>query len=409
MITSTLKVFLAAVILSLIGCDEPEGQIGSRVGILPGGEAVTEVFYADMDTSFAVSPAPTGGSKYLYVGEAYGVTAKTLIKFNRPSLSDEWDVWTLDSSRVEMIFQGGIGEGANTPVEAKQINLWVTDWRDTTRIWTEYDTLDASTFPAGIDMTVEDDFAQGDTGMVRILPDFNWVFGWLYTTGVDSGLTIMLQSPDAVDRLRKFHSRASGDFFKPRLVLFLTVRNATREARHEAKIEVFPSGDAFIATYDTTTVGSTDLLIGSGAAYRSFIHFNLDMIDTLNYYVVVNRAMLTLHRKQIVELLPVTLSISHRALYCDSLNGDSLDIDNLRASVLKSFNNLTPVDTLSDEQEVVITSVVADWLLGKDANHWLALHSWDEGSGIDRIAFHSAAGDTALDPGLTVYYTRFER
>ncbi len=403
-VRSALKVFLATVILSFIGCDEPDGQIGSQVGILPGGEAVTEVFYADMDTSFAFPPAPTGGSQYLYVGSAYGITSNALIKFNCPLLPYEWNV---DSSYVEFVYQGGIGSVGNPEVSAMRLSY----------IWMERDTIDLESLPDGVRLWVFTDLSQGDSGWVRTGPD---VEDWMRivdslrddttlpdTAIIDSGLTILL-SPGGSIGLTRFRSRSafedtlSGNV-KPRLFIYITARDSADGELHPDTLEVFASDDLFLLEYDTT-VCSTDLLIGSGAAYRSFIHFNLDMIDTVNYFVVVNRAVLTLHRKLIDELLPVTLSIFPWALV-----GDSLDIDSLRASELKSFISSVPVDTVSGEFEAVITSVVANWLLGRDPNYWLLLRSWDEGSGIDRVAFHSAAGDTALDPKLTVYYTRFER
>ena len=404
MIKSALMVFLAAVIVFLIGCDEPEGQIGSQVGILPGGEAVTEVFYADMDTSFAVPPAQTGKSQHLYVGLAYGITSRALIKFNCPLLPYEWNV---DSSYVEFVYQGGIGSEGNPEVCASRLSY----------IWTERDTIDLESLPDGVRLWVFTDLSQGDSGWVRTCPD---VEGWMRTVDsmridttlsdtaiVDSGLTILLSGGIGLTRFRSrsaSEDTLSGNV-KPRLFIYITARDSAEGELYPDTLEIIASDDMFLLEYDTAAVVN-DLLIGSGAAYRSFIHypFNLDQIDTTNYYVVVNRAVLTLHRKQIVELLPVT-----EAILSYTLHGDSLDIDSLRASELKSFIRSTPVVALSAEHEMVITSVVADWLLGKDTNYWLALLSGNEGYNIDRIAFHSAAGDTALDPRLTVYYTRFER
>ena len=397
----------ASALILLLSCAEPDGPVGSGVGGGVSGEDTTAVIYADMDTSLAFPPVSNGSSQQLYVGSAYGVDAVALVKFDQPDTPFEWSV---DSSRIELVYQGGIGEGVNPDVTVEQIDM----------SWSEWDLLDADSIPAGTALPLYMNPDLTDTGFVHAFPDTGWIADWLNwvdssgidtnwvdTTRIDGSLSIMLRADDAVDRLMRFKSRsaiedsATGNR-KPRLFIFMTVRDSAEGELHPDTIEVFSSNDLYIVDYDTT-VGFDDLFIGSGVSYRSFIHFNLGTIDTTTYRVVVNRSVLSLYLKRFDS--PWQTS---RSIWPFKLAGDT--VENFReVEWLNIVNSSTAIDISKDSLEVLVTPAVAGWLSSSETNTWLALRSGAEGSDIDRIAFHPVAADSAHRPKLTIHYTRFPR
>ncbi len=362
---------------------------------------------ADGDTSLVVPPVSNGSSRQLYVGSAYGVDAVALVKFNQPVTPYEWRV---DSSRIDLVYQGGIGEGANPEVMVEQINM----------SWSESDMFDADSIPPGTALPLFREPGRSDTGYVQAFPDTGWIAdwlswvdssgidtGWVDTTRADGSLSILLKAPDAADRLLRFRSRSTIEdsatgHLKPRLFIFMTARDSAAGELHPDTIEVISSNDLYIPDYDTTR-GFDDLFVGSGVSYRSFIHFDLGLIDTTGYRVVVNRAVLSLHVKPIDSPWSKTQSV-----WPFKLSGDT--IEEFRATEwLNIVNSPTAIDTSAEAVDIIVTAAVANWLSSSGGNTWLALRSGAEGSDIDRIAFHPASADSAHRPKLTVHYTRFRR
>jgi len=402
-----LTIAAVSALILLLSCAEPDGPVGSDVGGGISGEDTTAVIFADKDTCLATSPVSNGSSQQLYVGSAYGVDAVALVKFNQPVNPFEWSV---DSSRIELVYQGGFGEGVNPDVTVEQIDM----------SWSEGELLDTDSIPAGTALPLYTSPNLTDTGFVHAFPDTGWIgewLNWVDSSGIDDGwddttradgcLSIMLKADNAVDRLVRFKSRsaiedsATGNI-KPRLYIFMTVRDSTEGELHPDTIEVFSSNDLYIVDYDTT-VGFDDLFIGSGVSYRSFVHFGLGMIDTTAYRVVVNRSVLSLHRKQFENPWQTT-----RSIWPFKLVGDT--VENFReVEWMNIVNSSTAIDTSEDEVDVLVTVAAADWLSTSGSNTWLALRSGAEGSDIDRIAFYPAAADSAHRPKLTIHYTRFPR
>ena len=410
----TISVLIIVMVgLNLLSCADPDGPVGSKVGSDIGGEPVTSVSYADMDSSLVLPPAQTGDSQHLYVGSAYGVKASTLIKFYRPERPFEW---TVDTAYIELVRQGGIGEG-DMVIGVRQLDF----------IWTESDTIDADSIPFGMAFSF---IGQGDEGQVWRVPGvptvrwitewLNWVDSsgidpnWIDTTRADSGLTIFLvpfrffgdDLEDDVDRLDRFHSRSAIEDtmtgnLKPRLFIAITARDSADGELYHDTLEVIASDDMFLLEYDTE-VGVDDLTIGSGAVYRSFIHFDLSAFDTVNYDMVVNRAVLVLHRKPLAEPWSET-----PALWPFRLAGDV--VTDLRNAEARNLLYVQQGTLIEESDNIQVTDAVSKWVTGIHPNYWLGLRSLDEGGDIDRAEFYSSSAVDSLRPKLTVYYTRFPK
>jgi len=411
---NTIVCVLCLAVMLLSGCEDPEGPVGANVGDNGiGGEAVSKEITADSDTSLIFPPAQTGASPYLYVGSAYGIEASTLIKFHRPATPFEW---TVDTAYIELTLQGGFGEGELDP---SNIGIGQPDF-----VWSERDTLDKDSIPRG---WIFSRLHQAEIDSVWRVPDtpsVSWVTEWLSwidsslivdnwtdTARVDSGLTIFLKpqwaSGSNLDRLLSFNSRSTTEDsttgrLKPTLYVVITARDSAGGEQYSDTLESIASDDMFLLDYDETVVSDT-LQIGSGAVYKSFVHFDLSVIDSVNYYNVINKAVLTLNRIPVITDLPVTLAIKPYNIL------DSLSADYRAAEVRNITNASTAIETVIDQIEMTVTNGVSYWMAGKDAAGWFTLVSVAEGSNIDRASFYGSDADSLRIPKLTIDYTRYER
>ncbi|MCF7809643.1 hypothetical protein K9N50_01505 [bacterium] len=411
---NTIVCVLCAAVMLLSGCADPEGPVGANVGDNGiGGEAKTVEITADKDTCLAFPPAQTGSSPYLYVGSAYGIEASTLIKFHRPVSPFEW---TVDTAYIELTVQGGFGAGEIFPrnIAIRQLDM----------VWTERDTIDKDTIPPGWVFTRIGLDDIDSVWRIPNIPTVDWVTDWLSwidssqidenwtdTTRADSGLTIYLKpqwaSGSDLDRLLSFNSRTATEDtttgrLKPTLYIVITARDSTDGELYTDTLESIASDDMFLLDYDEAVVSDT-LQIGSGAVYRSFVHFDLSNIDSVNYYNVINKAVLKLTRFPVVTDLPLTLALKPYNVL------DSLSADYRAAEIRNITNASTAIETAVDTLEMTVTNGVSYWMKGSDAAGWLMLMSVAEEINIDRTYLYGSDADSARIPKLTIEYTRYER
>ena len=394
-------------LLFLTGCNTPDGPVGANVGSDLGGELITSVFYADMDTSLAFPSDHTGLSPHLYFGSAYGISSQFLVRFEQPATPYEW---TVNSAFIELSYQGSIGGG-----DHPRLHFHLVDLK-----WSELDTFDLNELHPDMALSLLGQLS-ADSGKVTFPLGSAYVTDWLSwfdssaidpdwvdTNRTDSGISLLIfpNSTDDTERLVRFRSRSAYEdtvnTLKPRLFVYITARDSEEEELHPDTLEIIASDDIFQVDYDTTVV-TDDLLVGSTVSYRSFIHFDLSSIDTSNYDIVVNRADLTLHKKPLTDPLPRTKAVMPYRLGGDSLVG-------FRESETKNItSSSTAIDTSLDELQLLVTVAPTIWLGGSEPNGWFFIQTGSPGMDIDRIAFHSSITDSTLRPRLTLYYTRFVR
>ncbi len=404
-------VFLTVLGLLMTGCAEPDGAVGSSVGVDLGGRFAWDSFHADADTSYAAPQSGTGGSPHLYVGRAFGITAEPLLRFNKPP--EPWPIdWWVDSARIDVHYQGGISDDDFPPLEGFVIDL----------AWREAEPPEWGSLPGGAPVEVRIDYAQPDSGSAAfILPPemvANWLSwvdsslidtSWHDTTRADSGLTLCIY-PTPVGcptRLARLRSRSAlEDSLRPRLSVFITARDSAGGELHPDTLQATPSDDLFLIQNDETDTGDR-LVIGSGAVFRSLLRFDVSRMWTLtdSLHIVVNRAIMTLHR----DRSPYPWASVTRSVFPFKLTDDRWLTEPDSAQIAGFVITPTVVDTSADSLQIVVTGPVAGWIADPECNHGLALYSGSEGLDIDRIAFYSMRAPEPLRPRLTIYWTEFPK
>lgn len=385
------------------GCAQPEGTVGSGVGGGPVGVLDSIVCQVAIDTSFQANAVKTGGSAYLYVGDSHGINSESAIRFNRPITPDGMVV---DSARLEIAWEGGIGSGAFPTIEAGLLY----------RLWSESAPPIRTDITGGINL-LSNYSSGGDSGRMFFTVDTSEVNAWFKcvdSTRLDStyddparpdtSLTVVLRASNASDRLVRFRARSAiTDTLRPYLRLFVTFPDSA----NSDTVSILAVGDLFLAQ-DNNPLPSGRLTIGGGAAVRSALNFDLNPIwnRQLTHYVVVNRAVLTLTRDcSSFDWTPLTLSIWPYQMTSKRWMTE-LDSAEFAGYVLES----TAVDTSTDTLQLIVNSPTVNWAKGDTLNYGLMIESATEVLDIDRIAFHDSSDpDPMKRPRLKIYYTELPK
>jgi len=401
---------VGAPLLLLFGCAQPDGPVGSGVGGRPEGHFRSVVCPALADTSYIVARVGTGGSANLYVGASHDVSSYAISKYYRPVKPYEI---TVDSARMTLAWEGGIGDGAMPAIEG---NLAVFSWSEST-VPADADVPTGTRLDSRIDRTT----AAGDTGSlsftVPVAEVASWLAwidsssidtNWVDSTRLDAALSLVVKAPAAVDRLVRFKSRsATGDSLRPKLLIYATIKDSASDVAHDSLYSIVATSDMFITT-NTAAPLPNRLVLGGGAAVRSALKFDMTPVyaakDT--FEVVVNRAVLTLHRDRAAytwapwskSVWPYRMTSNLWLTYPDS------------AAYSGFVLSPTAVDSSADTLQLVVTSPAASWASADSLNFGLLLMATSEGLDIERIAFFDqSAVDPALRPSLKVYYTELPK
>jgi len=400
--TGVLSILLFTV-LFIFGCEQPDGTTGSGVGGGPEGVAREMTFNAGTDTSYYRQETHTGGSAHLYVGSSNGISSEAVLRFNRPIYSGSVRV---DSARIELAYQGGIGSGPTPAVEANLVYFG----------WSESTPPKRTDLAGGRQLPVTYNTG-GDSGWMHYAIDTSEVNAWFRTvdsTRADTGwsdpirpdtsLSVVLRSPAATDKLLRFRSRAAtADSLKPYLMLFVKFSDSLAVDT----IRVGAISDLFLAE-DTSPLPSDRISIGGGAAIRTAMSFQLDSVwqRQIEHHIVVNRAVLTLTRDRSANpWAPVT-----RSIWPFQMNDKRWMTEPDSAEYSGYVLTPTAIDTTLDTLQLIVSTPTVKWAKGDSTNYGLLLESATEVLDIERISFFSFADpDPNRRPRLTIYFTELAR
>ncbi len=385
------------------GCAEPDGSVGSGVGGGPEGVPGQITCQVQSDTSFHARSVGTGGSAHLYVGSSKGISPEAVMRFNRPLTSAAIRV---DSARIDVAYQGGIGDGAIPEVAASLVYFPWSESHPPSRADLTGGTLLTANLVTG-----------GDSGRFHYALDAAEVNAWFKVvdssradTGFsdpgrpDTSLTIVLRAPDAQDKLLRFRSRsATADSLRPYLMIFAAFPDSVTSDT----IKVGAIGDLFLPD-DQNPIPAGRLCIGGGAALRSALNFKLDSLWSWqsDRYIVVNRAVLTLTRdRALFAWAPWTKSVWP---YQMTSKRWMTEPDSAEFSGFVFVP--TAVDSAADTLQIVISTPTVTWARRDSTNYGLMIESAGEGLDIERIGFYDSTDpDPVKRPRLTIYYTELQR
>jgi len=362
------------------------------------------------DTSFNVPRIGTGGSANLYVGASNDITSYAISKYFRPTKPFEI---TVDSARLVLAWEGGIGNGALPAVEG---NLAVFPWSESAA------PADVDV-PAGtrLDSRIDRSTAAGDTGALSFtvpLAEINswlaWIdsstidTNWVDSARLDPALSLVVKAPAATDRLIRFRARsATADSLRPKLLLYATIKDSATDVAHDSLYSIVASADMFLTTNSASPLPNR-LVLGGGAAVRSAIKFDMTPIyaSSDTFEIVVNRAELTLHR----DRAAYPWAPWSRSVWPYRMTSDRWMTEPDSAEFSGFVLTPTAVDSSSDTLQLVVTSPSASWAKNDSLNYGLLLEATSEGLDIERIAFFDqSSADPALRPSLRIYYTELPK
>lgn len=401
-----------------IGCEQPDGSVGSLVSSSDNNRTLVVNLPVLIDTSYAMPATTTGGSAFLYVGSAHGVSADALLRFNKPTLPYDWRV---NTARIELAYEGGIGSKAFPNLKGELLRF----------SWSEASTCEE--IPALPFDFVEPAYEEfpGDTGVIVFPVNPQSIADWLPPadeqeedtsdtessepgeTGfgpvvLDDALTLKVNHSGLAHRLIRFHSRSvTSDSLKPRLLVFIDALDSSEGEWYPDTLDILPSGDLFRVQSEPVDIGDR-LMVGSGAVIETALKFDMNQLIEASElsYVVVNRAVLNLSINRAGRQdFPETPS-----LWPFMFDDDRWLTRPALSAELGFVVTTTAIDPDEDRVQVVVTYPVSRWVETPEENHGMVLHSGGEGLDIDRVTFYSSEeSDSTRRPYLSVYYTEFPK
>ncbi len=402
----------------MTGCEQPDGSVGSLVSNSENTFAKVVDLLVLVDTSYVMPSAATGGSAYLYVGSANGVSADALIRYAIPTLPYDLRV---DSAKIELSYQGGIGNKAFPNIKGELLRFR----------WSESSACeDIPVLPFGkVEPRFED--LPGDTGEIvfpipsRVIEDWFSLVDDLEadTTEYDStgsgdtkfgnavsesALTLKISHTGDANRLVQFQSRnVTVDSLKPHLYVFIEALDSAGGNWYADTLDILPSADLFRVKSEPVEIGQK-LMVGSGAVIETALKFDMSPLLAAmdSSYIVINRAVLNLF----IDTTSNQVFSKTPSLWPFMFDDDRWLTRPAASDETGFVITTTAIDPDENKVQVVLTYPAGVWIETPEDNHGMVLHSGGEGLNIDRITFVSSENpDVSRHPYLTVYYTEYPR
>lgn len=333
----------------------------------------------------AAKEANTGSGASLYVGQADGKLVSSLIKFT--TFPDS--VLSLESAELVMISVRTLGD---------TVGEFRASVHRVTAAWEELE-VTMSSFAGAFDASEMGGatIAAADTDTVRIALDPAMVLPWLRNPDDNHGIYIRT---DAAPILKQFNSlNAASD--PPRLEIAYRDSSDSDSLR---TAESFATADAFIfETLQAPEEGP--VYVSNGLEARTLLKFDLSAIPD---DVTINHAELKL-----------TLDLEHS--YLDSLSGFPFDLYQVteettdpHTAAFDSLRSLNPRAAVALDTTQTLTIVFSEtnrisqiqrWAFGLDQNYGFVLIARRPYQDLFRVAFFTAAMDSAKAPELVIRYT----
>lgn len=237
-------------------------------------------------------------------------------------------------------------------------------------------------------------FEEDSSKQIEVALDTTTVQGWVDSTIVNHGFWMRSMESEFIS---SFYSIETGDpALVPTLELIYSFRDSTGIKRDTTK--VYSKLDAFLVLNSETNLNLDNdfFYIGKGIAFRSFIKFDLEGLDST---IHVNRALL-----KIVVNKQNSIRDAFDAYDCRIFRMEG-------ASWIKGEVNEEPATgtysgTQSDSTLTFDLSPSLHGMLGKKyPNYGFLVRSNDESATISRVAFYSSKAEIELQPRLVLYYT----
>jgi hypothetical protein len=386
------------------GCAQKDSAVGSDLA--PGLNDVLpqEMLLYPAATNFFSTSVTTGSSPFLYLGHTQGYNADALLKFDPySSLPDSFQA---DSLVVKLFLDSLISsEAAEQAVSVYFINRSQT-WSEIGVTWDNLDSLQLGDPFA--QFVVSSAAADSDSVSFQLPAPDSLLHAWVSAGSGDKTLHfnngIYLLSDKNIDFMTRFASAENGSvLLRPKLEMYIRVFEAdTTEpggyAQTDTMLYLYAGADAWIAE----DFGSSDpayLYLGNGAAFRSFLLFDLeDRLPT--YGIAVQRAEIVLHAD---TLNAANLGRISSAFYLAMADTSWIeDPENATAQatspVIASYNSTAARLTLN------LTGMAYDWIRNPGTNYGVMIKSTNEFYDLSRTVFYGANAPDSLRPCLRLVY-----
>lgn len=237
-------------------------------------------------------------------------------------------------------------------------------------------------------------FEEDSSNQITIELDTTTVQGWIDSTIVNHGFWMRSAESEFVGN---FYSRETGDpALVPRLELKYSYRDST--GINQDTSYVYSEPDAFIMlnSEENLNLDKDFFYIGKGIAFRSFINFDLQGIDST---IHVNRALL-----KIVVNKSNSIRDAFDAYDCRvyRLDGESWQKGDVNEEPATGTYSGTQIDsTLTFDLSPSLQGILGN----RYPNYGFLVRSTGESETLSRIAFYSSKAEIELQPKLYLYYT----
>jgi len=358
---------------TLVGSEFFERDNMGSVNYASFQAATSDTFY---QTQILIADSP-----YLYVGEANGIKAKSILRFSG-ELGDNTQV---DSARVT--FHTNATIGADQGAFTASVHLIATDWDDSQLSWETANNGFIGEEIATIDFDAEE-MSNGDTLAFSFLVPKETIQAWMDTTqDVNYGLIFNYTNPSFMVQLFGNHTNHESGLW-PVLDIHYTVNDTTQSTS-----TLLTSKDTYVTVSEQEPTQDY-LVISNGVSSRPVLYFDVSSIDS---QATINQAKLVLFADT-----SRSFPIPHENFY---------ELYTFRIEDPDDIFTTESVDAIqgyliADSLVVNITYYVQNWTSGLTENHGLFLKGRYEKQELQQRAFlSSTAVDTTLRPTLHVYYS----